>query len=137
MKNEKITLESTALEFNKWRERRKAGEAVPDKLWKMVAKIYDHYPHTLLCQKLNLRLAQLKAKGFEPNSQDFISPLAEEVEPSPFVHVPPVPTEATVASRPQTELPPIEIHRPDGFKLIFKPSSDQHLATIVQHFIGA
>ena len=64
MKNKKITLESTAIEFNKWREKRQAREAIPDTLWEMVAQIYDHYPHMILCQKLNLRLAQLTSKGF-------------------------------------------------------------------------
>lgn len=137
MKNKKITLESTAIEFNKWREKRKAGESVPETLWEMVAKIYDHYPHTLLCQKLNLRIAQLKSKGFEPNSDDFVSSTPEEDNPSAFVHMPPVQEVVIDKSVANESMPAIEIHRPDGFKIIFKPNSNEHFSNIIQQFIGA
>lgn len=136
MKNQKITLESTAIEFNKWREKRHAREPVPDRLWSMVAQIYDHYPHTLLCQKLNLRLAQLKARGFEPNSTDFTPLPAEDEKLSAFVHVPPEPERPIERPSTPVEMSAIEIHRPDGTKIIFTPNSHEQLSTILHQFIG-
>jgi len=140
MKNKKITLESTVLEFNKWREKRKTCEPVPDELWDMVAQIYDHYPHTVICQKLNLRIAQLKAKGFEPNSQDFISSTLEEDEVSPFVHVPAtvdkkVASTSSVSSLAQ--IPSVEIQRPDGTNIIFKHHDTAQLTLVLQQLLGA
>lgn len=156
MKNTKVTLESTTVEFNKWRERRKAGEVIPKRLWDMVAKIYDHYPHTILCQKLNLKVAQLKAKGFEPNSQGFMQETPEQNYSSSFVHVPPVADketcvgaevdtaattvspspQVTTSKMPVPELPSVEIHRPDGVKIIFKHHDNAQLATVLQQLTG-
>ena len=78
MRNKKITLESTATAFHKWREtKRNAGDPIPQELWKMVAEIYDHYPHTVICSTLSLKVAQLKTRGFVPNSQTFTNETTE------------------------------------------------------------
>lgn len=138
MKNKKITLESTATAFNKWREtKRKTGDPIPPELWEMVHQIYDHYPHTLICSKLNLKVAQLKSKGFVPNSQDFAT---EDTTASPFVHVPPTADNPVVTSAPispSSAMPSIEIHRPNGVKIVFKHHDTAQLTTVLQQLIGA
>ena len=141
MKNKKVTLESTATAFNKWREtKRNAGDAIPPDLWEMVAQIYDHYPHTTLCNKLNLKVAQLKSKGFVPNSRDFTAEATEDDTPSAFVHVPPTVDEPTTTPHsvtPNIDMPSVEIQRPDGVKIIFKHHDSVQLATVLQQLIGA
>ena len=54
----------------------------------------------LICSKLNLKVAQLKTRGFVPNSQAFTNESTEEAAPSPFVHVPPTVDNPIVASPP-------------------------------------
>jgi len=141
MKNKKITIESTATAFNKWREtKRKTGDPIPPELWEMVHQIYDHYPHTLICNKLNLKVAQLKSKGFVPNSHDFTEESTEETTASPFVHVPPTADSPVVTSppmSPSSDIPSVEIHRPDGVKIVFKHHDTAQLTTILQQLIGA
>lgn len=137
MKNVSITLESTAIEFNKWREKRKAGEAIPDKLWEMVSTIYDHYPHTILCQKLNLKLSQLKSKGFSPNGKAFEQCSTESDSAPSFVHVAPAVAESTVEPVVTMDMPSVEIHRPDGVTIIFKHHDNAQLTTVLQQLIGA
>ena len=142
MKNKKVTLESTATAFHKWREtKRNADAPIPQELWQMVAEIYDHYPHTVICSTLNLKVAQLKTKGFVPNSRTFTNETTEEEATlSPFVHVPPpvdtpVVTPATVASI--CDMPSVEIQRTDGVKIIFKHHDNAQLTTVLQQLIGA
>lgn len=141
MKNKKITLESTTSAFNKWREtKRNTGDAIPSELWEMVAQIYDHYPHTLICSKLNLKVAQLKSKGFVPNSQDFAAKTTEETAASPFLHVPPTDTKPALTSPPVSpcsDMPSVEIHRPDGVKIVFKHHDNAQLTLVLQQLIGA
>ena len=106
----------------------------------MVHQIYDHYPHTLICSKLNLKVAQLKSKGFVPNSQDFTETPTEETTASPFVHIPPT-VDTPVVTSPLVSstrvMPSIEIHRPNGVKIIFKHHDNAQLTTILQQLIGA
>ncbi len=141
MRNKKVTLESTTIAFNKWREtKRKAGDAIPSELWDMVAEIYDHYPHTLICNTLNLKVAQLKSKGLAPNSHDFTADTIEDAAPSPFVHVPPTVDDSVIASPPivpSSDMPSVEIQRPDGVKIIFKHHDNLQLTTALQQLIGA
>ena len=141
MKNKKITLESTATAVNKWREtKRTTGDPIPPELWEMVHPIYDHYPHTLICNKLNLKVAQLKSKGFVPNSHDFTEASTEETTTSPFVHVPPTADSPVVTSAPvasSSEIPSVEIHRLDGVKIVFKHHDNVQLTTVLQQPIGA
>jgi hypothetical protein len=137
MKNKKVTLESTAAAFNKWREtKRNTGDAIPLELWEMVIQIYDHYPHTLICSKLNLKVAQLKSKGLVPNSQDFTAKTTEETAASPFVHVPPT-ADKPAAVSPSSDMPSVEIHRPDGVKIVFKHHDNAQLILVLQQLIGA
>ena len=141
MKNKKITIESTATAFNKWREtKRKTGDPIPPELWEMVHQIYDHYPHTLICNKLNLKVAQLKSKGFVPNSQDFTETPTEDTTASPFVHVSPTvdtPVVTPPPVSPNSDIPSVEIHRPDGVKIAFKHHDNAQLTTVLQQLIGA
>lgn len=142
MKNKKITLESTATAFHKWREtKRNAGDPIPQELWQMVAEIYDHYPHTVICSTLNLKVAQLKTKGFVPNSRTCANETTEEeATPSPFVHVPPTGGTSVAASPPATprsDIPSVEIQRTDGVKIIFKHHDNAQLTAVLQQLIGA
>ena len=141
MKNKKITLESTTSAFNKWREtKRNTGDAIPSELWEMVIQIYDHYPHTLICSKLNLKVAQLKSKGLVPSSQDFTADTTEEETASPFVHVALTTDKSVVTSpaiAPCGDKPSVEIHRPDGVKIVFKHHDNAQLTIVLQQLIGA
>ena len=107
----------------------------------MVAEIYNHYPHTVICNTLNLKVAQLKTRGFVPNSQTFTNETTEEeATPPPFVHVPPTVDTPVVTSPPVTpcsDMPSVEIQRPDGVKIIFKHHDNAQLTTVLQQLIGA
>lgn len=132
-----ITLESVSLEFNKWREKRKGSENIPEKLWKMVADIYYHYPHTLICQQLNLKAAQLKRRGLEPSGDELPIENETKVEmASHFVHVPATVNDSLPAA-PYSEIPCVEIHRPDGVRILFKHHDNSQLSAVLQQLIGA
>lgn len=56
-----LTLELVAAAFDNWRATKpKRSSRTPQHLWNMVGGIIDHYPHTKICQALNISGAAFK-----------------------------------------------------------------------------
>jgi hypothetical protein len=113
--------------FSDWRSTRSKHSRIPDELWGKVLDLANHYALEEISSSLNISIKQIQAKlAMVANTVTFVQ--AQAVS-SPV-------TQPSISTDIHTGTCLIELHRPDGSKLVIRELSMTALSTIVTQFIG-
>jgi len=133
-----INLETVAAEFEKWRDTKSVCEKIPEHLWAKIKIISGHYSRPTIQKRLGINKAQMRTQGLvtdKPTSNVKTTTVAsiapEHKTRGTFINVAP-----PIVS-PQATHNCIELHRPDGSKLIFNQLNPAQFTQVLAQFSGA
>jgi hypothetical protein len=76
-----LSIEEVSMEFDRWRDTKKAGERIPESLWETAVGLTSHYSISQVSQRLRLNYMDLKRRVHSSSKQEFSC--AEFIELNP------------------------------------------------------
>jgi len=115
-----LDLSEVASHFASWRQTRNHSHSrIPENLWQEALSLCQNHPISHVCRQLRLNPQALSKKRRESSKRVAFVEVVKPLEPP--------------AVFPSIEM---ELIRPDGAKLLVKPSSSEGMALVMDHFLG-
>ena len=126
-----FTLEEVAEHFKQWRNVKKKGERIPERLWSEAIALVGTYGVSQVAQSLHLSGTDLnKRRGIVGTGKRRRGAGGKTV----FMEVAPARVDQTLGA--QTDTAWMELERPDGLRLRIRPSGGADLLALVDRFMG-
>ena len=125
------TLEEVAEHFKQWRNVKKKGERIPERLWSEAIGLVGTYGVSQVTRSLHLSGTDLnKRRGIVGTSKRRRGAGGKTA----FMEVAPALVDQTL--RPEADTAWMELERPDGLRLRIRPSGGADLLALVDRFMG-
>jgi hypothetical protein len=123
-----LTLEEVAEHFERWRQNKKKGDRIPQRLWDEAIGLVQTHGVSRVTRTLRLSATDLnKRLGIVGARQRRQAPVAEAA----FVEI-----EHTPIAAPDAQTHWMELERPDGMRLRIRPSQGADMLALLERFLG-